>query len=188
MNEVPPLTSTDAQASVEQKTSQAAIWSLVLGILSNLCLWLLGSIPAIILGIVAIKNVNRNPAAVGGKGLAIAGIITGSIGMASGAVMASMLFIGAAAYQKGAGRAKCILTMATAQKLAISHANLNNLVVGDSLPASVFVDEGYVETMFACPEGGTYTFLEKVPDEKTSYIKCDQEGHVLDFGIYQRTR
>lgn len=68
------------------RTSAAAVWSLVLGILSMFCLWLLGSIPAIILGIVALTRINAQPTLVGGRGIAIGGIVTGSIGILTGLV------------------------------------------------------------------------------------------------------
>jgi type II secretory pathway pseudopilin PulG len=55
-----------------------AVASLVLGLLSlpTLGLLLVGSLLGIILGIVALKNANQNPAEYGGKGLAIGGIVT----------------------------------------------------------------------------------------------------------------
>lgn len=63
------------------RNSGMAITSLVLGILSVplMCAFGLGVLTAIvgiILGIVAIAGINRNPLKVGGKGLAIAGIAT----------------------------------------------------------------------------------------------------------------
>ncbi len=63
----------------QTKTSVAAIWSLVLGILS-FCLTIFAGIPAIILGIIGIRNVNRDPQRLTGKGLSIAGLITGFVG------------------------------------------------------------------------------------------------------------
>ena len=60
-----------------------AVWSLVLGVLSLLtggCLGL-GAIAAIVLGIMAIARAGKMPAEYGGKGMAIAGIVTGSIGL-----------------------------------------------------------------------------------------------------------
>ena len=55
-----------------------AISSLVLGILSipTLGLLLIGGVVGLILGIIALRRVNRDPAAYGGKGIAIAGIVT----------------------------------------------------------------------------------------------------------------
>lgn len=48
------------------------------------CLWLLGSIPAIILGILALRRIGDPAAAQRGQGLAIAGIVTGGLGMFTG--------------------------------------------------------------------------------------------------------
>jgi hypothetical protein len=76
------------------KTSALSIWSLVLGILSISCLWLLGSIPAIILGILAVKNIDQSGGALKGRGIGVAGIVTGSVGILAGlfsvAIFASM--------------------------------------------------------------------------------------------------
>lgn len=71
-------------AAAPERTSAKAVWSLVLGILSNFCLWILGSIPAIILGILAMKEVDASGGRVKGRGVALAGIITGSIGILLG--------------------------------------------------------------------------------------------------------
>lgn len=68
------------------KVSTQAIWSLVLGILSITCLWILGSIPAIILGILAIKNIDRSGGRLAGRGLAVGGIATGGVGVFFGIV------------------------------------------------------------------------------------------------------
>ena len=57
------------------KTSAAAVASLLLGILSYLCLFLLGSIPGIVTGHVALSKIKRNPRTLTGRGLAIAGLI-----------------------------------------------------------------------------------------------------------------
>lgn len=83
MTESTPTLTPNAPAP-QPKTPAISVWSLVLGILSIFCLWILGSIPAIILGIVGIKKANENPQEVGGKGLALAGIITGSVGILTG--------------------------------------------------------------------------------------------------------
>ncbi|MCB1077841.1 MAG: DUF4190 domain-containing protein, partial [Verrucomicrobiae bacterium] len=75
MNNAPPIPNADA------KTSPQAVWSLILGILSITCLWIFGSIPAIILGILGLKKVDQSQGALKGRGLAIAGIITGGVGV-----------------------------------------------------------------------------------------------------------
>ena len=66
------------------RLSSAAVWSLVLGILRLGCLWLLGSIPAIILGIVALRATNGPVPERRGRGVAIAGIVTGGVGVFTG--------------------------------------------------------------------------------------------------------
>jgi len=77
--------------AIPSKTSAQAIWSLVLGILSIGCLWLLGSIPAIVLGIAAVRGIDRSGGALKGRGLGIAGIVTGSVGVLTGFVTIGIL-------------------------------------------------------------------------------------------------
>lgn len=80
-----------ASPDAHPKTSVQAIWSLVLGILSIPCLWILGSIPAIILGILALRNIDRSPDTLKGRGLAIAGIATGAAGVVMGFLSMAIL-------------------------------------------------------------------------------------------------
>ena len=63
----------------QPKTSVLAIWSLVLGILSIMCLGLPG-VPAIICGHLALSKIKKSRGAETGGGLAIAGLITGYFG------------------------------------------------------------------------------------------------------------
>jgi hypothetical protein len=67
-----------------QRTSGKAIAALVLGIVSVCIAAYLGVICGVIglvLGILGMKEVDRNPQAVKGKGMAIAGVVLGSIGI-----------------------------------------------------------------------------------------------------------
>ena len=77
---------TSASKNASPKTLPSAVWSLVFGILSNTCLWILGSIPAIILGALALKKISANPEQNGGKGLALGGLITGGVGIIFGLI------------------------------------------------------------------------------------------------------
>ena len=61
----------------ENKT--LAIVSLVLGILSFVCLGFLGSIPAIVLGFMQRSKIKSNPSEFGGGGMAMAGIVIGAL-------------------------------------------------------------------------------------------------------------
>jgi hypothetical protein len=58
-----------------------AVVSLVLGVLSFLCLGVLGSIPAIITGYMQRNNIKNNPSEYGGGGMAMAGMILGGINL-----------------------------------------------------------------------------------------------------------
>src|SRR5207253_9039024 len=60
-------------------TSGKAVASLILGILS-FCLPVILGIPAIILAILGLRDINRSQGRLKGQGLAIAGIVTGVLG------------------------------------------------------------------------------------------------------------
>ena len=62
------------------KTSSLAVWSLILGILSIVCIGFLAGIPAIICGHLAKSEIKRAGGSLEGTGLALAGLITGYIG------------------------------------------------------------------------------------------------------------
>jgi prepilin-type processing-associated H-X9-DG protein len=94
------------------KTSGNAIASLVLGILSViLCLCFTG-IPAIICGILGISRIGKSGGRLEGKGLAIAGIVTGSIGTLFTLMiipfMAALLIPAVQAGRGAAQRAQCV--------------------------------------------------------------------------------
>jgi hypothetical protein len=74
---------------VTQPTSRvvpAAIWSLVLALLSFTCGWLLTAIPAVICGHVARSKIRKSGGALAGKGIATAGLILGYIALLLGAI------------------------------------------------------------------------------------------------------
>jgi uncharacterized membrane protein YhaH (DUF805 family) len=60
------------------RTSRLAAYSLVLGIASLVTLCLT-AVPGLILGIVALDKIKKNPEALKGRGLAIAGIVVSSV-------------------------------------------------------------------------------------------------------------
>ena len=78
MNEaITPITGNAPQP----KTPALAIWSLVLGILSLMCFSIFAAIPGVICGHMAYSRIKRSTGALTGEGLAIAGLITGYIGI-----------------------------------------------------------------------------------------------------------
>jgi len=65
-------------------TAPTAIWSLVLAVVSFLGGWLLTAIPAVICGHVARSKIRKSGGALGGMGIATAGLIVGYIAIAVG--------------------------------------------------------------------------------------------------------
>lgn len=65
-------------------TPGVAIWSLILAVLSFTCGWLFTAIPAVICGHVARAKIRRSDGALGGRGIATAGLILGYIALAVG--------------------------------------------------------------------------------------------------------
>ena len=68
-----------ADRAAPEKASTKAVVSLVLGILSLFCNVLAG-LPALIVGILAMRDIGRSRERLGGRGLAIAGIVSACIG------------------------------------------------------------------------------------------------------------
>ena len=89
----------------EVKTSRKAITSLVLGLLS-FCLCLFTGIPAIIFGLLALSDIGKGRGRIKGKGMALTGIITGSIGTLG--VTVALLLPAVQAAREAARRAECV--------------------------------------------------------------------------------
>jgi len=72
-----------------------AIVSLVCGILSVFCCaWFLPGIVAVVLGFMAKNKADQNPAEYGGRGMAVAGMITGGISVVLGIIVTILWFLG----------------------------------------------------------------------------------------------
>src|SRR5438034_8166744 len=77
----PPPPSASSPAPL---TASTAIWSLVLAILSFFCGWLMTAIPAVICGHIARSKIRKSGGALGGTGIATAGLILGYIALVLG--------------------------------------------------------------------------------------------------------
>ena len=78
MNEtIPSITGNASQP----KTPALAIWSLVLGILSLMCFSIFAAIPGVICGHKALSKIKQSSGTLTGQGLAIAGLVTGYLGI-----------------------------------------------------------------------------------------------------------
>lgn len=95
----------------------------------------------------------------------------------------AVLFIGISAYKQGADNAKCILQMATIQKLIISYGNLNGLNSGAAATIANLITDQYVSAAPLCPQGNlAYTPTDVVPDSITPFLTCPNAAaprHVL---------
>jgi hypothetical protein len=145
----------------QPKTSGLAIWSLVLGILSLTCFSILTAIPGVICGHKALSQIKRSAGALTGQGLAIAGLVTGYLGVAWAVVFIPMML------------AIAIPNFVKARETAQMNACINNLRQIEAAKNEWAMDKGkvpgdapakpdllpYLKTgaFPACPAGGTYT-------------------------------
>ncbi len=107
MSESAPATPQTPQS--EKKTSRGAIAALVLGILSLCCLPFFG-IPAIIFGAVSLSAIGNANGRLEGRGLAISGIVMGSISFLMAfviGIVAAIALPGMARARESARRASC---------------------------------------------------------------------------------
>jgi len=82
-DETPPPPSPAVPQTVP-RTPPVAIWSLILAVLSFTCGWLFTAIPAVICGHIARSKIRKSGGALGGKGIATAGLILGYIALVIG--------------------------------------------------------------------------------------------------------
>lgn len=76
--------------STGSQTSGMAIAALVLGICGIVLCPVVLSVPAIVFGAIAMRDINRDPG-LDGKGMAIAGFVTGIVGTALGVILIIIL-------------------------------------------------------------------------------------------------
>ncbi|MGA9450729.1 MAG: DUF4190 domain-containing protein [Verrucomicrobiia bacterium] len=175
MNEtIPPLPGD----SFQPKTSTLAIWSLVLGILSLTCFSILSAIPGVICGHKALSKIKHSGGALAGRGLAIAGLVTGYLGILWAVIVIPMML------------AIAIPNFVKARDVAMTNACVNNLrqieaaknewalergkKPGD-IPTAQDLKPYFKNGVFpTCPAGGSYT-IGAVSNAPT----CSIPGHKL---------
>jgi prepilin-type processing-associated H-X9-DG protein len=87
----------------QSRTSGMAIASMIFGFLS-LCLSLLASLPAIVLGVLSLNAISRSKGSLTGRGMAITGIVAGSLGAL---ILPVLLLPAVQAAREAARRAQC---------------------------------------------------------------------------------
>jgi hypothetical protein len=139
--------------SANGKSSGLAIASLVLGILSvvlAMCFGFVAAIPAIIMGHIAYTRARKEPERYSGAGLAIAGFVTGYVGLAfSLLILPAMLLPALAKAKAKAQRISCVNNL---KQVGLSHRQWA-MDHGDSYPCNV-----------PGSQGGTLEFCEAGPD------------------------
>jgi competence protein ComGC len=170
MNQPPPV----PEPAAPSKNSGLAICSLVLGILSVTCLWVISAIPAVICGHLAQSRIKASGGKLSGSGLALAGLITGYVSIALSLVVIPMLV------------AIAIPNFVKAKAIAQNNMCVNNLRQIDGAkqmwalenkkeqtdtPTQANLDQ-YLKSGYkglVCPNGGVYT-INTVAEKPTCSI------------------
>jgi hypothetical protein len=176
MNETtPPATG----GSVPPQTSGLAIWSLVLGILGLICFSIFSAIPGVICGHQALSKIKRSGGALTGKGLAIAGLITGYLGIVWAIVFIPlMIAIAVPNFIKARTTAQTMMCINNLRQIdAAKQQWASQSGSGaEAMPMPGDLDK-FLPAGFAalkCPAGGTYT-INRVDTKPT----CTIPNHVL---------
>src|SRR5262245_30919149 len=172
MNESPPY-----PMAAQPKNSGLAISSLILGILSLTCLYIVAAIPAAICGHIAYSRIKRSGGMLTGSGLALAGLITGYIGIALSLFMIPlMLAIAIPNFVKAKETAQknaCInhLQQISGAKRSLAMENKKgDADIPTAQDLSVYLKSGSL----ICPAGGIYS-LNSIGQKPT----CSIQGHEL---------
>jgi len=173
MNEpIPPVA-----GAPQPKTSCLAIWSLVLGILSLVCFSIFTAIPGVICGHMAFSRIKRSAGALTGQGLAIAGLVTGYLGIALAVVMIPlMLAIAIPNFVKARETAQINMCINNLRQIDAAKQEwaLEKGKKGDAIPTVQDLTP-YLKTFPNCPAGGTYT-IGAVSNSPV----CTIPGHICE--------
>jgi Domain of unknown function (DUF4190) len=162
----------------QEKTSQLAVWSLTLGILSLACCSIFTAVPGVICGHKALSRIDNSGGTLSGRGLAIAGLVTGYIGVALAIIWIPMMM------------AIAIPNFVKARNVAMENACINNLREIQAAKNQWALEKGksqgdvptaddltpYLDhhKFPACPAGGIY-----VIGAVTNLPTCSVPGHKL---------
>jgi predicted Zn finger-like uncharacterized protein/prepilin-type processing-associated H-X9-DG protein len=147
-----------------------AVTSLIFGLV-GMCVPVIGGLVAIITGIIALTK-TRDPR-VGGKGMAIAGISLGGIGLFAGPVLISILLPALNHAREQANRIKCASNMRLLGQNMMMYANNNNGHFPDKLEDVLQIDPSIPPTTFVCPSD------DKSPPSAAS---VQAEAHEISTG------
>ena len=154
----------------KRKTPGIAIASLVCGILSWVCAGPLAAIPAVITGHMALGRIKRSAGALGGRGLAIAGLILGYISIVATVVLLILFFtLVVPAMKEEASKTSCMANLHQIGMACQMYAQNHNGAFPERL--SQLYEAGFVDSpaVFVCPSTGAKIGSPQEIDSKTSY-------------------
>jgi competence protein ComGC len=161
---------------------------LVLGILSLvlaiICIGPLLAIPAVIFGHIALSKINRSGGMLGGRGLAIGGLVTGYISLALIPVLVAMAIPNVIKARDTAQKNACINNLRVIDTAKQQWA-LDNSKSADDVPTAQDLDK-YIPGGYAhlhCKRDGEYV-IGKVSEAPT----CSIPGHELGDAQTDRRR
>ena len=163
---------------IPPKTPALAIWSLVLGILSLVFVWICAGIftavPGVICGHKALTKIKYSNGALAGQGLAIAGLVTGYIGIALALFMIPLMAaIAIPNFVKARSTAQanaCINNLrfidAAANQFALEHHLTNGAAINFPNDLIPYIKLNRAGSIPPCPAGGVYR-ISKVGETPT---------------------
>lgn len=165
----------------QPKTSALAIWSLVLGILGLACFTIFTAIPGVICGHKALSKIKKSGGELTGQGLAIAGLVTGYLGIAWAILFIPlMLAIAIPNFVKARGMAQmnaCINNLRQIDGAKNEWALEKNKETGTPVTEAdikPYIKPDASGNLPKCPAGGIY-IIGKVGEPPT----CSVPGHKL---------
>lgn len=163
------------QTMNESDSNGYATASLILGILSIVMVGIIQGVLAIIFGNMSLKRKQRN------RGCALAGIITGSVGITLFAVIAILVVIGLVYSDDGS-------TSNTASSFSQDYGEDDDISIGDIYgkgsqeDIAGYNDTGIKDNVFTCSDGSEIVFDD---DEFTWYKAAGEYDDNYRYGTYR---
>jgi len=151
---------------MEPRTDGKAIGSLVCGILSITCLWILTGIPAIILGHMSRSSIRNSMGRLKGEGMALAGLVLGYISVALVPVVLIVLLIAVPSFLRSRQIANESAAVRNVRTITIAEANFksSNNRYGD---LQALISARLLDDSFTGQEAGYYFRIETSGDDYT---------------------
>ncbi|MCX5648921.1 MAG: DUF4190 domain-containing protein [Planctomycetota bacterium] len=152
----------------KKQTPGIAIASLICGILSWVCVGLLAAIPAVITGHLALGRIKRSAGALGGRGLAIAGLILGYTSIVVMTVLLVLFFtLGVPAIKEESSKTVCLANLKMIGTACNVYAAEHNGRYPERL-SELYPDLPFLD-VFVCQATGDKILSPDEIDAKTSY-------------------